>query len=94
MIRNIWNAIKALPRLGERVRNEPIIVMSLAIAAMQAFMQAQGDGLNTEDTWLFVGQALVTWLGRELVYPASRVTEGPTGPYVEEALPPPAFDDE
>ena len=78
MVRTIWNAIKALPSLGERARNEPIIIMSLAIAAMQAFMQAQGDGLTTEDTFLFVGQAVVTWLGRELVYPAARVESDPT----------------
>ena len=94
MVRTIWNAIKALPGLGERVRREPIIVMSLAIAAMQAFMQAQGDGLGSEDTFVFVAQAVVTWLGRELVYPAVKVHDANNGLYVEEALPPPATGDD
>lgn len=96
MVRTIWNAIKALPRLGERLRNEPIVIMSLAIAAMTAFMQANGDGLNAEDTWLYVGQAIVTWLGRELVYPAAKVESDPTLVVTEPVGQPPmpSFDDD
>lgn len=77
-VRKIINTIKGLRNLGERARNEPIILVGLALAALGAFQEANAGGLGPEDTWIFVADAVLIWVGRELVFPASKVKRDPT----------------
>lgn len=97
MVRTIINAIRALPALGERIRREPIVLVGLAMAALHAFSEANGSGLGVEDTWIFVADAVLTWVGRELVFPAVKVRQDPTLTVIEEDegdVPEPAYGDD
>lgn len=72
----------------DRIRREPVILVSLALAALQAYQQAVGDGLTGEDAFIFVAQAALTWCARELVVPAIRVKEEQLT-VIEEVVEPP-----
>jgi hypothetical protein len=73
MIRSIINAIRAIPAFVGRLRNEPILVVGAAMVLLTAYQEAVGAGLGGEDLLIFIGEAALTWLGRQLVYPAVKV---------------------
>lgn len=91
VISGLWRTIKRIPSLGERARREPIFLAGLAMAALQALTEANASGLGTEDAWLFVADAALVWLARELVVPMAKVR---TGEYeVEEVVAAPYIDE-
>lgn len=65
----LGNALKNLSRIG----NEPILIVGLAMEALHAYEQAQAGGLNAEDAAAAAVIAILTLLGRQLVYPATKV---------------------
>ena len=60
-------------KLISKLQDEPILIIGVAIIALQAFQQAMQGGLSLEDALVAVVTAVLTWLGRQLVYPASHV---------------------
>ena len=65
-----------ISQLITRLRQEPIAIVGVGIIALQAFQQAAGEGLGPEDILVAVATAVLTWLGRQLVYPAVNVEAG------------------
>lgn len=67
----VWlkNALANLSIIGK----EPIIVVGLAMEALHAYEQAQGQGLSVEDAAVAAVIAILTLLGRQLVYPANKI---------------------
>lgn len=81
----VWlkNALANLSIIGR----EPIIVIGLAMEALHAYEQAQGQGLSAEDAAAAAVIALLTLLGRQLVYPATKV-DAATGQAIGPIEPP------
>lgn len=78
--------------LVSRLVNEPILLVGLAMAALQAFQEATKNQLGPEDALTAAVMAIFTWLGRELVVPMTKVRTGeyvleddtPGVPFIEE----------
>lgn len=62
-----------LTRLISKFRENPVLLATAAIIALQAYEAAATKGLGLEDMIIAVITALVGWLTRELVYPAVHV---------------------
>lgn len=60
-------------KLIERLAQEPIALVGLAMAALQAFQEASKNQLGLEDALTAAVIAAFTWLGRELVVPMSKL---------------------
>lgn len=84
--------------LIERIGNEPILLVSLAIEGLKAFEASVNGGFGPEDAATAAAIAALGFLGRQLVVPARKVASGEVAlkpVYVEEENPPaPVFDDE
>lgn len=60
-------------RNSTAISKEPILAVGLAIEFFNAYQQATGGGLGAEDAAAAGVIAVLTLLGRQLVYPASKV---------------------
>lgn len=55
-------------RLIDRLKNEPVLLITAAIIALTALQSAMTAGLEPTDAALAVAQALLGFLARSLVY--------------------------
>lgn len=55
-------------RMIDRLRNEPVMLVTAAIIALTAFQSAVSSGLSLDDAALAVIQALLGWVAREFVF--------------------------
>lgn len=72
-VKKLVAAIKAIPAFVGRLANEPVLAAGGAIILLQAYTEAQSQGLGGEDLLVYVAQAGITFLARQLVYPATKV---------------------
>ena len=77
MLRSILDAIRAIPSFISRVREEPVMLMALALILLQGYQEAAALGLGGEDLILYVAELGIGWFARELVVPTVKL-EGAT----------------
>jgi len=64
---------KVFGALVNKVATEPVFLATLTIASLNAFNQAQSQGLVPEDAVLYAASVLIGLLARQLVWPAIKV---------------------
>jgi hypothetical protein len=63
---------RALANL-KRIQHEPILAVGVAMEALHVYQQSTSGGLSPEDAAYAAVIAVLTLLGRQLVFPATKV---------------------
>ena len=73
MIKKFFLYIKGIPAFVGRVREHPVLLVTAAFIAVQAYQQAVAASLGPEDIFIATAEAIVGWLASQLVVPVVKV---------------------